>query len=390
MTNGVAAAVVLSDLDVALTFLKGMRDDPSWCDSANAEQTACHAAAYFAAFPEIALIIPPADLAQAAVEARQHLGQAARVAALDVAETIWPNGPYLQALIMEGGVHLTLEKYTSLLQRWLEARPSSAAINQLLRCLAVINDGKRLPRILGLIVAQLETGPSLASLAVGELVRAAQVEEPPDLALRRGTALIAARRLVDGHLRGRPQLARSLEAEQFANMIGRTRDAIIKQALVPSQATVRSPFQEGYASWTQFKLGSGTGEIRAIHLRTPYAACEVASGTLYAESHPANYFCYGPYVHVPAGQYKIAFIGHTDSPLGVDFSIECFGEQSPLVLGKQFVVVEASSTPTGMIELGISLDRAAVLETKIYVHSRNGMLRLSAIRFNRMTSTARK
>jgi hypothetical protein len=66
-------------------------------------------------------------------------------------------------------------------------------------------------------------------------------------------------------------------------------------------------FASFIAQWPDLAIG-----VPAHHLFTSYAVLD-ADGMLRAERHAAGAFCYGPYLDLPAGRYRVGIIGEADA-----------------------------------------------------------------------------
>ncbi len=66
-------------------------------------------------------------------------------------------------------------------------------------------------------------------------------------------------------------------------------------------------FASFMAQWPDLAI-----EVPAHYLFTSYAALD-AEGMLRAERHAAGAFCYGPYLNLPAGRYRVGIVGEADA-----------------------------------------------------------------------------
>jgi hypothetical protein len=97
-------------------------------------------------------------------------------------------------------------------------------------------------------------------------------------------------------------------------------------------------------------------EVPARQLHTHYGALD-SDGTLRAERHAARAFCYGPYLNLPAGRYRVGIVGEADA--GAEYVAQvrhCPQPDRPALLGERRYV--RSSRTIGVVaELAFASDR---------------------------------
>jgi hypothetical protein len=269
-------------------------------------------------FPELAIAFPRRALLRHLRAAAAALPEAEAIALLLLCAAAEPSDPASLAALFERAVRTDGGACMRLLLRlfrryrklgWEEIGPAAAALVErqagaaaILEILCEIADGGGDPpedAELGRLLAPLLAGPSatvdpaaLLRTAAAARRRLAAAEADDTGAARRRQALALAERL---RVRLRPP-GRPTDRERFEWPRGEI------------------GFPAFVAQWPQLAIA-----IPACQLYTGYAVLG-ADGILRAERHAGAAFCYGPYLNLPAGRYRVRIDG--EAGIGAEYIVE--------------------------------------------------------------------
>lgn len=187
---------------------------------------------------------------------------------------------------------------------------------------------------LGRVLAPIAGGEGFAAAAPAALARAAAGARRALEAADLGPAPLppVARQLGD---------AEEAPRERWMALAGRLKERLRPPPRLEAKAPAAWPIGEvGFASflgqWPDLAI-----KVPACQLYTRYADLD-ADGVLRAERHAGAAFCYGPYLNLPAGRYRVRLLGEAGA--GADYRVEAFRrpeEGGPVPVCERLYVREA-------------------------------------------------
>jgi hypothetical protein len=317
-------------LEVARRAISVFAKDLSWVRLAEAASVANRFAATLVLFPELAIDIDPAEVAQRI----RNMGTASdSLYFCALSFLVAPRDrTSLELLLLNLAERRSYELLGAFLERSSYSEPNNVFYSRLLKVIIDAAGAREAIETLGSISDRIKGQASLAKQRLGTSVGYGFLSDETQLSeldpLHFADIAMHARQKTALQYRGSQLFPSSSDTRDFFDVFRRAQEKLLpfqaKRSNVISgdeALLVGADQRSGVVSWYDIELSKGPAWIPASSFKTTYAEL-TPEGTLMADSHPpGGYFQFGPYILLGAGSYNLALCGSASERMSMQLKV---------------------------------------------------------------------
>ncbi|MGE6694408.1 hypothetical protein ACQKE8_18385 [Sphingobium limneticum] len=279
-------------------------------------------------FPELNLVMDRRPLASA-VEKASRTSSEQTVVGLAMAARLDPSPKRTYMFLASARGMIDASVYNAILRDWVRGNPSPIEVNRLIAQLSRLPRDEALMDDLGALSRVVRSGQSRSIHLFGEM---ASILTPlagdsdaqtlfENNALWRGQVSARSKKLLEAHRLKWPQ-RRMAVYEDVAARYGALRQLIDVEEVNTGRDTKKAALaKSSISSWPEFTVIQDGRKLKAGYLKTQYGVLDPETGGIRAEKQEGGALCYGPYIPMPEGRYRIQFYGMVEKDIMMSFIV---------------------------------------------------------------------